>query len=71
MLSISLVAWKLELGDEWPTGVALVWMAAWTFSAIRLSRIRCPACHESFFVKRGIGNVWSNTCRHCRSRAPR
>jgi hypothetical protein len=66
-----LVVGKLQLNEQWVVAVTVLWLVAWALSGIWLSRVRCPSCSERFFLKRGVGNVWSNTCRHCERRAPR
>ena len=55
--------------------IAIVWMAAWAFSGIRLQLCRCPHCNERFF-SRGIGgskwfrfhNIFAVKCLNCKVR---
>ena len=71
MVLIAFIVRELNLDEQWSIAAAVFWLAAWGVAGIWLSRFRCPSCDELFFLKRGVGNVWSNTCRHCRARAPR
>jgi hypothetical protein len=65
---ISLTLRSLGFPDLPAIAAAIFWLLAWLLAAEWLSRFRCPSCAQSFFGKRGIGHVWSNTCRHCGTR---